>query len=278
MGKLELLAEALEYMEQHLQEDLHTEEIAAACYCSKSTIEKLFRQINHISVRDYIKRRKMTKAAKTLVEHPEMNLLDVALAYGYSSNEAFSRAFCQTWNCLPSKYRENKRVLELYPRLSIPLDTDIIEEGEEIMSRKNFDISELYDLFQTRKNCYFVCCDIYHMISINEISRKAGDLAILESMRRMEAAASDEDIIFRIGGDEFVLLTNSKEEAYAKDLEGQIVSHNGECIDFEGRKIPLSLRTGTVRLKEKAKRYNELFTELQSVIQATREVDPTNPA
>ena len=40
MSKLELLAEALEYMEQHLQEDLHTEDLAAACYCSKSTIEK----------------------------------------------------------------------------------------------------------------------------------------------------------------------------------------------------------------------------------------------
>ena len=98
MSKLELLAEALEYVEQHLQEDLHTEDVAAACYCSKSTIEKLFRQVNHISVRDYVIRRRMTKAARTLVEHPEMNLLDVAITYGYSSNEAFTRVFCQTWN------------------------------------------------------------------------------------------------------------------------------------------------------------------------------------
>ena len=93
MSKLELLATALEYVEQHLQEDLHTEDVAAACFCSKSTLEKLFRQINHISVRDYMTRRRMTKAARTLVEHPEMGILEVAVAYGYSSNEAFTRAF-----------------------------------------------------------------------------------------------------------------------------------------------------------------------------------------
>lgn len=262
MSKLELLAEALEYVEQHLQEDLHTEDVAAACYCSKSTIEKLFRQVNHFSVRDYVIRRRMTKAARMLVEHPEMNLLDVALNFGYSSNEAFTRVFCQTWNCLPSKYRENKRVLELFPRFHVPL-----ESGEEkLMRRQKFDISELYDLFQSRKNCYFVCCDINHLVSINEISTKAGDLAILESMHRMDAAAGEDDVVFRIGGDEFVLLTNSEDEAYAKGLAGEILSHNGEPIDFEGKKIPLSLYSGIARLSKKVGRYGEMFTELQSVI------------
>ena len=262
MSKLELLAEALEYMEQHLQEDLHTEDVAAACYCSKSTIEKLFRQVNHISVRDYVIRRRMTKAARMLVEHPEMNLLDIALTYGYSSNEAFTRVFCQTWNCLPSKYRENRRVLELFPRAHVPL-----ESGEEkFMSRLKFDISELYDLFQSRKNCYFVCCDIDHLVPINEISHKAGDLAILESMNRMDAVAGEEDLLFRIGGDEFVLLTNSEKESYAKGLAEQILSHNEEPIDFEGRKIPLSLYAGVVKLGKKVGRYSEMFTELQSVI------------
>ena len=262
MSKLKLLAEALEYMEKHLQEDLRTEDVAAACFCSKSTIEKLFRQVNHISVHDYVFRRRMTKAARTLVEHPEMNLLEVALMYGYSTNESFSRAFCQIWNCLPSRYRDNRRVPELFPRLSMPP-----ESGEDIlMNRRHFDISELYDLFQSRQNCWFVCCDINHLFPINEISTKAGDLAILESMQRMEAAAGEDDIVFRIGGDEFVLLTNSEDETYARSLAKQILSHNGECIDFEGRQIPLSLYAGIVKLERKTMRYSEMFTELQSVI------------
>ena len=70
MDNLEILAKALEYMEQHLETDIRTEEIARACYCSKSTLEKLFRFVNHISVRDFLIRRRMTKAARLLVECP----------------------------------------------------------------------------------------------------------------------------------------------------------------------------------------------------------------
>ena len=103
MEHLELLAKALEYIEQHITEEIHTEDIASACYCSRSSLEKIFRFVNRISVRDYLIRRRMTKAAKTLVENPELSVLDVALMYGYSSNEAFTRAFRQIWYMLPSE-------------------------------------------------------------------------------------------------------------------------------------------------------------------------------
>ena len=133
-------------------------------------------------------------------------------------------------------------------------------------SRRNFDISELYDLFQSRKNCCFVCCDIKNLIPINEISRKAGDLAILETMRRMEDAAGEDDIVFRIGGDEFALLTASGDERYAGEIAERILAHNGECVDYEGRKIPLHLYCTVFRSGEKTMRYSELFTGLQTAL------------
>ncbi len=262
MQHLDLLAEALEYIEKHITEDIHTEDIATACYCSRSSLEKIFRFVNHISVRDYLIRRRMTKAAQTLAESPEMSVLDVALMYGYSSNEAFARAFRQVWYVLPSEYRENPRASGLFPRMRISG-----EKGDENMNpRRVFDISELYDLFQTRRDCWFVCCDINSLIPINEISRKAGDLAILESMRRMQECAGEDDIVFRIGGDEFIMLTNSSDSAYAEEICRKILEKNGECIDFEGRAIPLSLYGSIVKMGDKAKRYDELFSGLIGTI------------
>ncbi len=107
--------------------------------------------------------------------------------------------------------------------------------------RKKVDISELYDCIKERKGCYLVLGDIKSLIPINEISLKAGDLAIITSMKRMENAAGQEDIVFRIGGDEFVVLTNSTDEGYAKSIGVEILSHNEEHISWEGKEIPLSM-------------------------------------
>lgn len=117
--------------------------------------------------------------------------------------------------------------------------------------RKRVDISELYDLFVSRSGCFFVCCDIKSLIPINEISFKAGDMAILESMRRMSDAAGEEDIVFRIGADEFVMLTDSRNEDYARTIVDKIRVRDGEEFEFEGKKIPLSLYVGATKLEEK---------------------------
>ncbi|MBO4460586.1 MAG: helix-turn-helix domain-containing protein [Clostridiales bacterium] len=265
MTKLELLANVLEYIEQHISEDIHTEDIAKACFCSRSSLEKLFRCVYNISVRDYLIRRRMTHAGKALVERPELSVLDIAVMYGYSSNEAFSRAFRQVWNQLPSDYRNNKRSPELFPRMNTSL-----ELGDDLMKTTKFDISNLYDLFQTRQDCYFVCADIKNLIPINDISRKAGDLAIVESMRRLEDVAGENDIVFRIGGDEFVILTDSPDEKEALDKMEKILKRNGECINFEGQDIPLSLYGCIVRLGRKTEHYNELFTALWEAINESK--------
>lgn len=67
MQQLILLTAALEFIEQNLDSNIKTSDIADACYCSKSTIEKMFRCITNLSVHDYILRRKMTSAARLIL-------------------------------------------------------------------------------------------------------------------------------------------------------------------------------------------------------------------
>ena len=260
MGKLELLVDALAYIEAHLQEEIRTEAVAEACYCSKSGLEKLFRQVNHLSVHDYVVRRRMSLAARELHEKPRTRLIDLAVAYGYGSHEAFARAFRQVWGVSPSAFRRTRRYTELFPRLDVP------GEEELSMGRKRVDISELYDLFRARQKCWFICCDIRRLVPINEISRRAGDLAILEALRRMNDAAGDEDMVFRIGGDEFAMLTNTEDAARAEEIMNRILAKNDECIEWEGRQIPLSLYAGLTRMDGRTLRYNELFSKLHDTI------------
>ncbi|MBQ8800642.1 MAG: helix-turn-helix domain-containing protein [Lachnospiraceae bacterium] len=265
MNKMELLTAAFEYIESNLFSDIKTEDVAKACYCSKAALEKLFRCLNHMSVHDYVIRRRMTLAARMMRERPEMSVLEVALACGYSTNESFSRAFKKAWECNPSEFKENPRHFALFPRLYTPRQ----QEGEDFF-RKNVDISELYEVFQSRKNCYFVCCDVDHLVPINEISHKAGDLAILESLRRMEAEAGEEDVIFRIGGDEFALLTNSEDVTYAENIAERIREKNGTPIVYEGREIPLGVHIAVTKLSLEPVRYRDLFEQLYEAIQEVK--------
>ena len=106
---------------------------------------------------------------------------------------------------------------------------------------KKADISELYDLLRERIGCHYIIGDIVGLIPINNISRAAGDLALIEALNRMNNVAGDNDVVFRIGPDEFVLLTDSKDIEYAKKLASEIESQNGKTFTYEGQEIPLSL-------------------------------------
>lgn len=268
MNKMELLTTALEYIESHLSADIKTEDAAKACYCSKAALEKLFRNLNHMSVHDYVIRRRMTLAARMLAEKPEMSVLDVALTYGYSTNESFSRAFKKVWDCNPSEFRENPSHFALFPRLHTPLQRD----GESF-TRKNVDISELYELFQSRRNCYFVCCDVERLLPINAIAHKAGDMAILEALHRMEQEAGEEDVVFRIGGDEFALITNKEDSGYAEGIADRIRSYNGMPIVYNGLEIPVALHIAVTKLSPEDTKQKEMFDGLLHALWEVKEAE-----
>lgn len=46
----------------------------------------------------------------------EKTVLDIALEYGYSSHEAFTRTFKQVWNCNPKEFRKTYKYSELFPK------------------------------------------------------------------------------------------------------------------------------------------------------------------
>ena len=82
----------------------------------------------------------------------------------------------------------------------------------------------------------------------------------------MNGAAGDDDIVFRIGGDEFCILTNSADKSYADRIVKEIQSHNNEDFIYDGRKIPLSLYVTATTLANSSLRYSELFTKLHTAI------------
>ncbi len=79
-------------------------------------------------------------------------------------------------------------------------------------------------------------------------------------------AAGEEDVVFRIGGDEFVLLTDSEDRSYAEEVAGRVRAREGETFDFEGTPIKLGVRVGVTRFEGERLKYEELFAGLHQVL------------
>ena len=202
----------------------------------------------------------MTQAAKEIADS-EMNITDIAMKYQFNSVEVFSRAFKRVWNVKPSEFNEKWKFTGIFPKINYEF-----KEGDDLyMARKRVDISEAYDYMQKMKGSYVLCFDIQNLTAFNNISTKAGDMAILEEAARIDKVATSEMMMMRIGGDEFALLTGLYDENDAKKLMETVLKQNGEPIIFEGNELPLSLWCGFTTIPQTL-RYSEFFTDMHNSI------------
>ncbi|MDB0439972.1 AraC family transcriptional regulator [Clostridioides difficile] len=89
---------------------------------------KKFKEISGMQFRDYLRNRKLAFALKE-VRDSDKSLLDIAFDYGFSSHEAFTRAFKGTYGVTPSEYRKNPKPVVLRTKIT-PFDRYFLGLGE----------------------------------------------------------------------------------------------------------------------------------------------------
>lgn len=261
MNKFTILSVVLEFIEENLTQSLSPELCAQKCGYSLSNLQKMFRCIFHIGVGDYIARRKLSAAAKELLES-DATILNIALKYGYQSHEVFTRAFRRLWGVSPSEFRKSRRFSEIFPKFGEFIDiTD--EEGNAMeYSKKKFDVSHLYDFIKEHSGKYVICFDMVRLMEVNATyGSAAGDIGIAECLRRIDMESDGTMLPIRIGGDEFVLITEYDKLEDAERMARKILSHNGETVTSGEHTFPVSMRAGFVVMPKGNLRYNELFSE-----------------
>lgn len=87
-----------------------------------------FKEISGMQFKDYLRNRKLAFALKE-VRDSEKSLLDIALDYGFSSHEAFTRAFKGTYGIAPSEYRKKPAPVVLRTKIN-PFDRYFFGLGE----------------------------------------------------------------------------------------------------------------------------------------------------
>lgn len=100
------ISTVIDYLETHLPERLTLEMVANAAFCSKFHFHRLFAKSMGMTIHDYLQRRRLTEAARSLV-YSEMPILYIALAAGYESQQAFAGIFKALYKVPPLQFRRN---------------------------------------------------------------------------------------------------------------------------------------------------------------------------
>ncbi|MBU3130501.1 AraC family transcriptional regulator [Clostridium tagluense] len=131
MEWLKQLSQAIDYIENNLTGDISYDEAAKIACCSTFYFQRMFSYVAGIPLSDYIRRRRMTKAAFEL-QVSEAKVMDIGSKYGYVSPTSFNRAFQNVHGVAPRVARMSGTILNSYLRISFSIN---VTGGESMRYR-----------------------------------------------------------------------------------------------------------------------------------------------
>ena len=100
------LHRVLAYIDANLDQPLPVSRLAKEANFSAFHFHRIFSACVRETIGNYLTRRRVEQAAARLASQPRLGVLNVALAVGFGSAEAFSRAFKKRFGCSPSEWKK----------------------------------------------------------------------------------------------------------------------------------------------------------------------------
>ncbi len=125
---IELIQQAICYMEDHIYEDISYTDVAKSVNMSNYQFHRTFSFIAGMTANEYLRKRRLTLAAQEL-QNTGISVIDAAYKYGWESPESFSKAFSRFHGCSPKQAKLKGATLHLFN----PLVIKLILEGGSIM-------------------------------------------------------------------------------------------------------------------------------------------------
>lgn len=137
---------AVDYIEEHLLEEIDYNVVAAQSFSSSYHFQRVFSILCGFTVGEYIRNRRLSLAGEELVK-TQIKVIDIALKYGYESPDSFTKAFQKFHGITPSAAK-NGGSLKSFSRLVLK----IFLEGGTTM---NYRIEEKDEMILTGYKSHF---------------------------------------------------------------------------------------------------------------------------
>lgn len=166
MNLYERIQCAIDYIENRLGENIQISEAAKQAYMSRAGFYRLFNAFTGYDVKEYIRRRRFEYACLDIKNG--IPAVEIALQYGFTSQEAFIKSFKAVVGMTPGSYgKSNLR----YTFRKVNLMETNFEVQDERLKSKYPEISVLVNLPRMRVASYWV---------LSESPEYDGDVAIKE--------------------------------------------------------------------------------------------------
>lgn len=133
MHAWEQIQKTVDYIEEHISEEIKIETLAQLASLSQFYYQRLFCRLVKKPVNEYIKLRRLARASEALFNR-EGKILDIALDFGFSSHEIFTRNFKSAFGMTPEEFRLKPVRLNNYVKPQLLLNYTLVDENVPLIT------------------------------------------------------------------------------------------------------------------------------------------------
>lgn len=102
----EIIHTLTQWIDDHIDQPLNIDVVAQKSGYSKWYLQRMFRSVMHQTLGEYIRQRRLSMAAEAL-RTTQRPIFDIAMDFGYVSQQTFSRVFRREFDRTPTDYRHH---------------------------------------------------------------------------------------------------------------------------------------------------------------------------
>lgn len=108
MRSVEVVQRMIDWIEENMEALPTLQKVSEAVGYSPWYCSCMFHDITGVTMKSYVAGRRLARATEEIRDSKE-RILDIAIKYGFSSQEALTRAFREQYGCTPAAYRRENR-------------------------------------------------------------------------------------------------------------------------------------------------------------------------
>ncbi|AIO19135.1 Multiple antibiotic resistance protein MarA [Candidatus Izimaplasma bacterium HR1] len=126
------IQEAINWIDGNITDEITLKKISDFIGYSEFHTSRKFKEYTGSTLRNYIMLRRLSLSAKELRD-TNVRIIDTAIKYGFSSQEAYTKSFFKAFNINPGEYVKTKKAIPLVFKKDVLYPDNLSKKGEIIM-------------------------------------------------------------------------------------------------------------------------------------------------